>query len=105
MASISSSPCTVKEIFKDYTARRTALLRALTYGHYHLSSLSLSLSPQNPNFFYCFKMLILIEAFLVLFLSWLYQMWMNSIRYAIQVSFFLFNFLFGCQEIGENEKL
>ena len=43
MASISSSPRTVEEIFKDYTARRSALLRALTYG---LSlSLSLSLKP------------------------------------------------------------
>nr|POE51102.1 phd finger protein alfin-like 1 [Quercus suber] len=31
MASISSSPRTVEEIFKDYTARRSALLRALTY--------------------------------------------------------------------------
>lgn len=38
MASISSSPRTVEEIFKDYTARRSALLRALTYG----PSLSLS---------------------------------------------------------------
>ncbi|WRX13147.1 Alfin [Theobroma cacao] len=27
----SSSPCTVEEIFKDYSARRSALVRALTY--------------------------------------------------------------------------
>ncbi|OAY46262.1 PHD finger protein ALFIN-LIKE 2 [Manihot esculenta] len=31
MASISSSPRTVEEIFKDYNARRTGLVRALTY--------------------------------------------------------------------------
>ncbi|XP_050212208.1 PHD finger protein ALFIN-LIKE 2-like [Mercurialis annua] len=31
MASISSSPRSVEEIFKDYNARRTALVRALTY--------------------------------------------------------------------------
>ncbi|KAF2319099.1 hypothetical protein GH714_013416 [Hevea brasiliensis] len=31
MASISSSPRTVEEIFKDYSARRTGLVRALTY--------------------------------------------------------------------------
>lgn len=32
MASISSSPRTVEEIFKDYNARRTGIVRALTYG-------------------------------------------------------------------------
>ena len=61
MASITSSPRTVEEIFKDYSARRIAIIRALTYGknpkfdfylpHYHaqfknfhlwFSSLSLS---------------------------------------------------------------
>lgn len=31
MASMSSSPRSVEEIFKDYSARRTALLRALTH--------------------------------------------------------------------------
>ncbi|KDP44757.1 hypothetical protein JCGZ_01257 [Jatropha curcas] len=31
MASISSSPRTVEEIFKDYSARRSGLVRALTY--------------------------------------------------------------------------
>ncbi|KAB1217621.1 PHD finger protein ALFIN-LIKE 1 [Morella rubra] len=31
MASISSSPRTVEEIFKDYSARRSALIRALTH--------------------------------------------------------------------------
>ncbi|CAI0415867.1 unnamed protein product [Linum tenue] len=31
MASISSSPRTVEEIFKDYTARRAGLVRALTF--------------------------------------------------------------------------
>lgn len=28
----SSSPRTVEEIFKDYNGRRSALVRALTYG-------------------------------------------------------------------------
>ncbi|KAL8506852.1 hypothetical protein ACS0TY_017664 [Phlomoides rotata] len=31
MASVSSSPRTVEEIFKDYSARRTGIIRALTY--------------------------------------------------------------------------
>lgn len=30
---IASSPRTVEEIFKDYSARRTAVVRALTYGN------------------------------------------------------------------------
>lgn len=41
MASISSSPRTVEEIFKDYSGRRTGIVRALTYG-----TLSLSLESQ-----------------------------------------------------------
>lgn len=32
MASISSSPRTVEEIFKDYSGRRAGVVRALTYG-------------------------------------------------------------------------
>jgi hypothetical protein len=32
MASILTSPRTVEEIFKDYSARRSALVRALTIG-------------------------------------------------------------------------
>lgn len=32
MASISSSPRSVEEIFKDYSARRVGILRALTDG-------------------------------------------------------------------------
>ena len=39
MASISSSPRTVEEIFKDYSGRRGGILRALTHGH----------SIHNPN--------------------------------------------------------
>ncbi|KAL8199809.1 hypothetical protein R6Q57_013377 [Mikania cordata] len=31
MAAISSSPRTVEEIFKDYSARRSGIVRALTY--------------------------------------------------------------------------
>ncbi|RVW32481.1 PHD finger protein ALFIN-like 2 [Vitis vinifera] len=31
MASISSSPRTVEEIFKDYSGRRAGVVRALTY--------------------------------------------------------------------------
>lgn len=44
MASISSSPRTVEEIFKDYSGRRAGIVRALTYGT--LSPLSLSLESQ-----------------------------------------------------------
>lgn len=46
-AAVSSNPRTVEEIFKDYTARRTALLRALTKGLTHKSPLSLNF----PDFF------------------------------------------------------
>lgn len=44
MASISSSPRTVEEIFKDYSGRRAGIVRALTYGT--LPPLSLSLESQ-----------------------------------------------------------
>ena len=44
MAAVSSNPRTVEEIFKDYSARRSALLRALTKGldKTHLESFYLS---------------------------------------------------------------
>jgi len=45
-AAVSSNPRTVEEIFKDYSARRAALLRALTKG---LNPLSLSFS-KFPRF-------------------------------------------------------
>lgn len=32
MSSVSSSPKTVEEIFKDYSARRSGIVRALTHG-------------------------------------------------------------------------
>ena len=98
MASISSSPRTVEEIFKDYTARRSALLRALTYG----PSLSLSLSLSKTLIFFVLlvKMLISIEAISSSLLS---QMWMNSTRFAIQVSFIFLNFCLDAENFGENE--
>lgn len=34
MASVSSSPRTVEEIFKDFSARRGGIIRALTYGSF-----------------------------------------------------------------------
>ncbi|KAK9282877.1 hypothetical protein L1049_011102 [Liquidambar formosana] len=43
MQSISSSPRTVEEIFKDYSGRRAGIVRALTYG------LVISLSSEKEN--------------------------------------------------------
>ena len=40
---MTSTPRTVEEIFKDYTARRTAIVRALSQGDVLSLSLSLSL--------------------------------------------------------------
>lgn len=41
---MASSPRTVEEIFKDYSARRTGVIRALTHGTTLLSPMSLSFS-------------------------------------------------------------
>ncbi|KAG4390392.1 hypothetical protein GLYMA_06G288150v4 [Glycine max] len=41
---MASKPRSVEEIFKDYSARRIAIIRALTHGTYY-SSLSLAFHP------------------------------------------------------------
>lgn len=41
-----SAPRSVEDIFKDFRARRTAILRALTHG---TPAVEPSLSPRNPN--------------------------------------------------------
>ncbi|KAF3667494.1 PHD finger protein ALFIN-LIKE 1 [Capsicum annuum] len=46
MASISSSPRTVEEIFKDYNARRTGIIRALTNDVEEFSNLC---DPEKEN--------------------------------------------------------
>lgn len=54
MASISASPRTVEDIFKDYSARRTGLVRALTYGDLDLSLFYL-FSLMGPFFWMCLR--------------------------------------------------
>ncbi|XP_015089207.1 PHD finger protein ALFIN-LIKE 2-like isoform X2 [Solanum pennellii] len=46
MASISSTPRTVEEIFKDYSARRAGILRALTYDVEEFSNMC---DPEKEN--------------------------------------------------------
>lgn len=82
MASISSSPRTVEEIFKDYSGRRAGVVRALTYGTRIFANLSLFLLSlfgklSHPVVFsLCFS-----------------QMLMNSTSSAIQVRLISFFFL------------
>lgn len=42
MAAITSSPRTVEEIFKDYSARRSGIVRALTFGMLYVLILTFS---------------------------------------------------------------
>ncbi|CAI0415905.1 unnamed protein product [Linum tenue] len=49
MASISSSPRTVEEIFKDYTARRAGLVRALTFDSNELWEVTLPAEEVPPE--------------------------------------------------------
>ncbi|CAI0415874.1 unnamed protein product [Linum tenue] len=49
MASISSSPRTVEEIFKDYTARRAGLVRALTFDPNELWEVTLPAEEVPPE--------------------------------------------------------
>lgn len=72
MATASSTPRTVEEIFKDFTARRSALLRALTSGVYLFLSLE--------------ALLLLIMFVLLTFLLFLLQRSTSSTFSVIQVS-------------------
>jgi hypothetical protein len=53
---MTSSPRTVEEIFKDFSARRAAVVRALTYGNLIFSSFCFSFPflsfPLNLESFY-----------------------------------------------------
>ena len=64
MASISSSPRTVEEIFKDYSGRRAGVVRALTYGTRIFASLSVLSSS-----FYVWKICLLSFVFFSLCVS------------------------------------
>lgn len=51
MASISSNPRNVEEIFKDYSGRRAGVLRALTYGTYSINLVLMSIYAYFDLFF------------------------------------------------------
>lgn len=76
--SVTSSRRTVEEIFKDFSARRSGIVRALTHG------VSLSLSYLPRPFLIIFHFLVIIFSYL-LGISSAFQMWMISTRGAIQV--------------------
>lgn len=61
MAAISSSPRTVEEIFKDYSARRSGIVRALTYG--------IQLFFSGVVFFFFFN-------YILLFADFFYNFWL-----------------------------
>lgn len=76
---MASSPRSVEEIFKDFNARRTAVLRALTLGTFSFISLNLGFL----FFFQAFNAKVL--TFFVLFLFPFSQMLMNFTDFVIQV--------------------
>jgi hypothetical protein len=75
---MASSPRTVEEIFKDYDARRTAVVRALTHGTLISSNSYLGLF-----FFLYFNFKVL--TFFVFFFCPFSQMLMNFTDFVIQV--------------------
>lgn len=79
---IASNPRTVEEIFKDYSSRRTAIVRALTYGNPIFSSLHIYVT---HTYLYVYVYVCLIIFMFLSFSTFPFQMLMNFTPSVIQV--------------------
>lgn len=95
MASVSSGPRTVEEIFKDYSARRAGIIRALTHGTLCCYNLCISQRINVDLFLFIFLCSFRINIeLIVIFIFLPFQMWTSFMDSVIQVKRFLFLFRF-----------